>query len=514
MFENTNFAPLTWSQRPPRLGPLAVAMACVFLASLCGVLPAAGRPNVLWICADDHAAYVCGADGNQHVHTPRLDHLASEGMRFSHAYCNSPVCTASRQSFLTGRYPHSVGVTLLKTPLAESETTLAEMLHEAGYRSTAIGKMHFNSHLKHGFDLLIDMPDYQRAIAARQSEPLPPGIEVLPTWRPFRDPARTWLNSLCRPYGATDADMAGTFFAAEAGRQLRAAGDKPFFLMVSFYEPHSPFHFPVEFRGRHNPAQFAVPELGPDDEAQIPACFRDLSREEKQGIIAAYYTSVEFLDKNVGRVLDELAESGHADDTLVIYSGDHGYMLGQHGRFEKHCSFEPAVRAPLMMRMPGRVRAGITSPEFVELIDIVPTVLELCGAPVPKAVQGRSLVKLLDGVTDVHRDCVFVEYAENEEAMIRTEQWKLIYSTGRRERQDGYTTGRPLPGKTLLLFDVEADPDETTNLAARPEHAALVDELTMRLADQMRGIMPNQDEIPEGTTADVILEKCLPPTDE
>jgi choline-sulfatase len=447
------------------------------------------------------------------VRTPRLDNLATAGMRFSRAYCNAPVCTASRQSFLTGRYPHSVGVTLLKTPLAESETTLAEMLNEASYRTTAIGKMHFNSPLKHGFDHLIDLPDHKRMIVTRQPEPLPAGIDVLPEWRPFRDPARIWLNGFCRPYGATDADMAGTFFAAEAGRQLCAAGDEPFLLMVSFYEPHSPFHFPIEFRGRHDPAQFAVPELCPDDEGQIPACFRGLSREEKQGIIAAYYTSVEFLDKNVGRVLDELAKSGHADDTLVIYTGDHGYMLGQHGRFEKHCCFEPAVRAPLVMRLPGRVRAGITSPALVELIDIVPTVLELCGVSVPKAVQGRSLVKVLDGGTEVHRDCVFVEYAENEEAMIRTDHWKLIYSTGRRERQDGYTTGRPLPGKTVLLFDVEADPDETTNLAARPEHAALVDELTTRLADHMRGIMRGPDEIPAGATADQILEKCLPPTE-
>ena len=176
--------------------------------------------------------------------------------------------------------------------------------------------------------------------------------------------------------------------------------------------------------------------------------------------MAAYYTSVEFLDKNVGRVLDALAESGHADDTLVIYSGDHGYMLGQHGRFEKHCSYEPAVRAPLIMRLPGRVRAGTVTPALVELIDIVPTVLDLCHSPVPENVQGRSLAKLLDGGTNLHRDCVFVEYAENEEAMIRTDRWKLIYSTGRRERQDGYTTGRPLAGKVVRLFDVVADPDE------------------------------------------------------
>ena len=493
---------------------IVIACGLCLATILAGFVQAAPRPNVLWICADDHAANVYGAYGNRQVRTPRLDELAAEGLRFSRAYCNSPVCTASRQSFLTGRYPHSVGVTLLKTALPESETTLAEMLRDVGYRTSAIGKMHFNSRLSHGFKTLVDLPDYQRALAARQREPFADDIEVLGAWKPFRDPARIWLNGSYRPYGATDADMAGTYFAAEAARQLHAAGDKPFFMMVSFYEPHSPFHFPVEFRGRHDPAEMPVPEVGPDDSEQIPAIFRDLSRAEKQGIIAAYYTSVEFLDRNVGRVLDALKESGHEHDTLVIYTGDHGYMLGQHGRFEKHCSYEPTIRAPLVMRYAERIRNGRSSAALVELIDVVPTVLEVCGVAVPEPVQGRSLCRLLDGSTDAHRDCVFVEYAENEEAMIRTDRWKLIYTTGRRERQDGYTTGRPLTGNAVRLFDVEADPNEITNLAGRPEHAALVEELTMRLADHMRKIARRPVELPEGADADAILAVTLPPADE
>ncbi|HVU87360.1 MAG TPA: sulfatase [Pirellulales bacterium] len=469
---------------------------------------------MLWICADDHAAYVMGADGNERVRTPRLDQLAAQGTRFARAYCNAPVCTASRQSFLTGRYPHSVGVTVLKTALSENETTLAEILRDAGYRTTSIGKMHFNSALKHGFDTRIDMPEYQRWIATRKREPLPEGVAVLPAWKPFQDPARIWLNSFCRPYAAHDSDMAGTFFAGEAARALQAAGEQPFFLMVSFYEPHSPFHFPVEFRGRHDPAQMPVFPLGADDDAQIPAIFRDLTSAEKQGIEAAYYTSVEFLDKNVGLVLDALAAAGHADDTLVVYTGDHGYMLGQHGRFEKHCSFEPAIRVPLVMQLPGRVRAGTVSSALVELIDVAPTILDVCGVNMPDAVQGRSLARLLDGTADRHRDCVFIEYAENEEAAVRTDRWKLVYSTGRRERQDGYATGRPLPGKTVWLFDMQADPDEMTNLAARPERAALVAQLTEKLAEHMREVTPAANDLPAGADADTVLARCLPPVEE
>jgi choline-sulfatase len=361
------------------------------------------------------------------------------------------------------------------------------------------------------------MPEYGRWLATQEREPLPTDVEVLPPWKPFQDPARVWLNSFCRPFAAHEADMAGTFFAETAAHELaesHAHSDQPLFLMVSFYEPHSPFHFPVEFRDRLDPAQMPVYKSAPEDDAQIPAIFRDLTASEKQGIAAAYYTSVEFLDKNVGRVLDALAAAGHADDTLVIYTGDHGYMLGQHGRFEKHCSFEPAIRVPLIFRLPARVRAGAVSPALVELIDVVPTVLDLCGIDKPATIAGRSLAGVLDGTSDTHRDCVFVEYAENEEAAIRTNRWKLVYSTGRRERQDGYTTGRPLPGKTVRLFDMQNDPDELINLAASPEQATRVVELTAKLAQHMRDITPGASDLPKDADVDTILARCLPPVEE
>jgi choline-sulfatase len=485
----------------------------------CAVLPApvlaadARRPNVLWICADDHAPYVCGAYGNPVVRTPNLDRLSARGMRFDRAYCNAPVCTASRAAFITGRYPRTAGVTQLPTPLPATERTLATMLREAGYATAAFGKMHFNSELKHGFDERLDLPEFRKALQARGPRPIPADIEVQPPWKPFRDPARIWLNSFCRPYGAVDADMAGTWFAEQAARYLHEPRDRPFFLMVSFYEPHSPFHFPIEYRGRHNPGSFAVPRVGPEDDGQIPAVFRDLTDREKQGIIAAYYTSVEFLDRNVGRVLSALEKSGRAEDTLVVYTGDHGYMLGQHGRFEKHCCYEPAVRSPLLVVHPGKVPAGRATEALVEFIDIVPTVLASCDVPIPKEVQGKSLVPLLRGKTAKHRDQVFVEYAENEEAMIRTGRWKFIYCTGKRARKDGYETGRPLPGRTVQLFDVVNDPDEFTNLAGRPEHAGRVEEFTHRLAGHLKRTARQPELVPSGGDVRAVLEFCLQPRD-
>jgi choline-sulfatase len=474
-------------------------------------------PNVLWICGDDHSAFVYGAYGNTLAHTPNLDRLAGQGMRFDRAYCNSPVCTASRQSFLTGRYPRSVGVTRLSTPLSDGEVTLAEMLKARGYDTAAVGKMHFNSSLRHGFDVLVGEQDHAKWLADKGKRPVPPGAAVQPPWRPFKDPAAVWLNSDCRPLGLVEPDMRAAFFVDRAAQFLGEHGraeDKPFFLMVSFTEPHSPFHFPVEYHAKRRRAEeFTAPKAGPDDGAQVPAVFRDLTDAQKRGIIAAYHTSVEYHDGNVGRLLQVLEERGLARDTLVIYTGDHGYMLGEHGRFEKHCGFEPAVRAPLVMRFPGKVKEGSSTDALVELVDVVPTVLEYTGTPVPRRVQGRSLAGLLAGRTNRHRDRVMIEYSENAEGYVVTDRYKFIYCAGNRERDDGYATGRPLPGRTVRLYDLEKDPGELTNLAGRPEHAGLVAELTAALANHMKVTARRPERIPAADDVHEILDVCLQPDD-
>lgn len=500
----------------------ALFAICLFVVVLSeSPRAAAAQPNVLWICADDLAPYACGTYGGTRAKTPNIDRLAARGMRFDRAYCNSPVCTASRQSFLTGRYPRTIGVTQLETALPESETTLAELLRSAGYETAAIGKMHFNSALTHGFDLRLDNAEHQRALKERGAKPLPAGVAVLPSWRPFVDPARIWLNADCLPFGAVDGDMAGTWFAGEGADFLAVRGGaaptgtakRPFFLMVSLYEPHSPFRFPVEFAGRHRSDEFAVPPVGADDGWQIPAIFRDLSDRDKQGIACAYHTSVEFLDKNVGLVLDALDRSGERENTLVVFTGDHGYLLGHHGRFEKHCSFEEAIRAPLVIVPPGQVEPNRQTSALVEFIDIAPTILEYCGVTTPGTVQGRSLVPLLSGKATGHRDTVFVEYAENEEAAIRTERWKFIYTTGKRERKDGYETKLPLPGRAIRLYDVQADPQELMNLAARPENARVVADFTGQLAEHLRRTAREPELIPKGDDLHAILDFCLQPRD-
>lgn len=468
--------------------------------------------NVLLIAADDHAAYVTGVYGNTKVRTPNIDRLAAQGVRFDRAYCNSPVCTASRQSFLTGRYPRTTGVTQLRTALPESEITLAEVLSGAGYATATYGKMHFNSVLSHGFDEIIDRPQHR---AYLQSLPERAVIEqeVLPPWRPFRDPANIWLNADYLPYGATIPEMESTFFADNAERFLREDREQPFFLMVSFYEPHSPFHFPVEYAGRHDPDTFDVPDVQPQDAWQIPEIFESLSHEEKQGIRAAYYTSVEFLDMNVGRVLDALDQSPHRENTLVIYLGDHGYMLGQHGRIEKHCSYEPAIRAPLIVAGPGIEGAGRGTDALVEFVDIAPTILDACGIDIPATMQGKSLQGILDGTSDAHRPHVVVEYSENEEACIRADRWKLVYITGNRDRDDGYITAKPIPKRNIMLFDLENDPEELNNLANLPEQRERVEGLLDTLIEHLIQTARKPEAIPNTDDPHELLAHLLQPDD-
>jgi choline-sulfatase len=435
--------------------------------------PATSRPsrlpNIVWIIADDHAAYVSGAYGNPLARTPNIDRLAAAGVRFERAYCNSPLCSASRQSFLTGRYPHATGVTLLQTSFPDREVTLAEHLGALGYECAAIGKMHFNNNLPHGFASRIDYPQYNAWLKTHPLKPVPADIEVLPEWRPFRDHARVWLNGFYRPFRCYDQDMPGTWLARQAVEFIDANRHKPFFLIVSFYEPHSPFRFPIEFRNRFKPGEMPLQRPGPEDAWQIPAIFEDLTDDEKRGITAAYYTSTEFLDKNVGLVLDGLARTGLDRDTLICYFGDNGYNLGHHGRFEKHCFYEEAVRVPLILTWKDRIRPRLPARALVEFADIVPTALDLCGLPPMQRLHGRSLRPVIEGKADQVHPCAFSEYLDNEEAMVRTDRYKLVYTTGKRKRTDGYWIRNPLSSRKIMLFDVVDDPQEFHDVADRPD---------------------------------------------
>jgi choline-sulfatase len=469
--------------------------------------------NVLFIIGDDSSAQVIGCYGNTLVRTPNLGRLASAGTRFDRAYCNSPICTPSRQSMITGKLPHAAGVTLLQTALAEDQLTIAEHLKQFGFKTAAVGKMHFNSQLTHGFDYRLDSPEYEAYIRQHPPRVPPDSVRVKPRWRPFQDPARIWLNADMLPTRYYDADSEGTWLARKAIEFLRENKENRFCLWLGFEEPHAPFDFPIEYTGKYDPASMPVPSVGPEDGRWIPAVFKDLTEADKRGIIASYYTSTEYLDKNVGLVLDGLKELGLSENTLVIFVGDNGYLLGDHGRFEKHSMWEAAVRVPLILRDPQFGR-GKAIGAMVEFIDLLPSILERLQVPLMSNLQGKSLVPLLQGKGRKPRDYVFSEYLPDNMAMVRTAEWKYIFTSGRKDLDLGYQTGNPPPGITHMLYDLRRDPGETHNLAGDPRYSSVLRDLQRKMLARFRETHPRSPSLPRGLSIEQSLAWFCEPPDQ
>ena len=472
------------------------------------------KSNFLFIIADDHAGYVLGADGNGQARTPHLDALAAEGVRFAGHYCNAPVCTPSRQSFLTGQLPHAAGVTRLPTPLADDKPTLARQFRKAGYPTAVFGKMHFNRPGvpgMHGLEIActedVLTRQWEKQVKPR---PVPPDTRTKPPWKPLKDPARIWLNADKLPYPRFSADMRAAFQVRLTEQFLQEHRDTPFALWVSFLEPHSPYDFPIEYRNNFAANEFPVPQVGLEDDWQIPLIFRDLTPADKQGIIASYYTSVQFLDRNIGQVLRKLRELNLDDNTFVVYTADHGYDLGQHGRFEKHCGYDPALRVPLLMRYPRRIHPGFVTDltEHVDLTATIRDVMELEPLPVE---HGRSLRPYLERARVEPREHVFSEYLENEEAYIRTDRWKFIYFSGKRARRDGYVVIDPTPGPYKILFDLHADPGEFHNVSK--EHPEVVERLETVMLARFRETHPDAHNEPRSLGREQALDYYLRPRD-
>ncbi|MCX6594551.1 MAG: sulfatase-like hydrolase/transferase [Acidobacteria bacterium] len=496
-----------WTRRQVlAAGPGAVMAAPTMAAQ---TIPASGarRPNLLFLIADDHAGYVLGANGNPLAETPHLDRLAGEGTRFAQHFCNSPVCTPSRQSLLTGKLPHAAGVTRLPTPLDPAAPTLAKQLKKAGYATAVFGKMHFNQPGRpglHGFDVCMTEREIQQGWL-REVKPRPLANRVKPEWRPFQDPARVWLNADQLPYGRVAGEMRSDYCVAQALKWLDAQPTtQPWALWVSLQEPHSPFDFPVEDYGHFDPARFTPPRVGPEDAWQIPKIFRPLTDEDKRGIIAAYYTSARFLDRNMGRVLDHVRSKKLEENTLTVYTADHGYSLGHHGRFEKHCGYTPAMHVPLLLRWPGKIKQQAVT-HLTEHLDLTPTVTELLGIdPVPGA-QGQNLL------SGEPRESLFCEYLENEEAFVRTERWKYIFCSGRRARGDGYDIDQPTPGRYHRLYDLKSDPGEFTDVVGK--FPLIVNEMQSHLLERFRATHPEAEKEPGLGGKEAALEFYVRPRD-
>ncbi len=479
--------------------------------------------NVVVIVGDDHAYTALGAYGNEIVQTPNLDELAANGAMFTNAYSNSPLCSASRQSMLTGKYPHATGVSLLFTPFNDNaNTTIAEHLKAEGFATALIGKNHFNSFIwwnlyanglpKFGFDTLISRREHRSWLKLNPADPVPENI------RTFNDPSNlpkkiANMNPETLPQPCYNKDCAGTFLAESAIRFMEENHNNRFLLWLAFNEPHAPFVFPVEYAGKYKSDDITLPQGSDEDDRWIPDRFKGFTDEQKKGIIASYYTSVEYMDKNVGLVIDALKEKGMYDETLIIYLGDQGYLLYDHKRFEKHTMWKESIKSPLIIAGNKNIPQNKSYDELIEFIDVVPFICEALGVGLMEEAQGRSFYDLLTGSSYQEKDFVFAEFLEDNKAMVANRKWKYIFSTGKRDLGQGYSTGSGPAGILHKLYDLESDPGETTNLAYISTNKDIVNKMQKVMIERFLETHPYAGEIPDNLTIDGKLVWLCEPRD-
>ena len=369
------------------------------------------RPNILWICTDQQRYDTIGALGNGAVSTPNLDRLAREGLAFERAYCQSPICTPSRASFLTGMYPSSIRVNRNGNPdFPDFPPLISKTLADAGYTCGLIGKLHLTSAYGRRETRVDDGYSYWQYSHAPRDD-----------WEEGHDYA-DWVRSKGADLGELVQDPAGvpaqlhqtTWCAEKTIEFMETNRSRPWFASVNIYDPHPPFNPPAAYRDLFDPQDVKPPIFQPCDLAQqqklaaldFQSTARDpaeldinspilpqsptrrLVEAETEGardaltLIAAYYAMIKLIDDQVGRILAALDESGQREDTIVIFTSDHGETLGDHGLILKGCRFyEGLVRVPLIWSWPGAFKAGVRSPALVELTDIAPTLLDVCGLP-------------------------------------------------------------------------------------------------------------------------------------
>ena len=459
------------------------------------------RPNILILYTDQQRWDALGANGNVEIRTPHLDRLASEGVNFDHCFVQNPVSMPSRVSFLTGRYPSSLGLSHMGVPVPPDTVTLPRLLRGYGYTSGQIGKLHFLPHANrdhrephpdYGFDHLEICDDpgcyhdaYRAWVAARAPDqldlvslgPAPGAID----WKRVmgvedgivhpeeRFPKRP-LASRCR------SDLTNTAFVAEQTMEFVAAHNGGPFLCVSgFYSPHSPWVAPQEFIDRYDPEALTVPTFPPELEAQR----RDghFSDEELRGARQGYYAMVSEVDHHVGRILDHLDSLGIADNTIVVFTSDHGEWLGEHLQYGKgHPGHDQVTRVPLLMRWPSGARGGLRVSRVVEALDVLPSLLEAAAIQRPYDLQGTSLLPDLRGERASGPGCAITEMTEGER------NWKTL-------RLDGLRYVVESSGEEAL-FDLERDPEAYVDVAADTAYAGRLHEarrtLLRRLLERER----------------------------
>jgi iduronate 2-sulfatase len=446
--------------------------------------------NVLFIAADDLNNDL-GCYGHQLVKSPNIDKLAARGVRFDRAYCQFPLCSPSRSSLMTGLRPDTTRVYDLQKHFREAApdvVTLPQLFQRNGYFAARVGKIyHYGVPRDIGTNGLDDEPSWNVRINPR-------GVDkdeekVLTNHTPNLGIGSS-LSLYASP--APDEEHTDGKVAAETIRLLELNKDKPFFIAAGFYRPHCPFIAPKKYFDLYPFEKIAAPDFSATEWARLlPASLFSkqphfgVSVQAQREAIQAYYASISFLDANVGRLLDALDRLGLMEQTIIVFWSDHGYLLGQHGQWMKLTLFEGSARNPLIIAGPGVTAIGKVSGRTVELVDLYPTLADLCGlSSVPGNLAGRSLRPLLrnpqarwdkPAITQVRRgsgDQAFMGYS------VRNERY----------RYTEWDEGR----KGAELYDYERDSKELQSLASDPKYAKVVAQMRLLLYSVGRAAKPGK----------------------
>ncbi|PQO33795.1 sulfatase [Blastopirellula marina] len=438
------------------------------------------RFNVLFIAVDDMNNDL-GCYGNSQVHSPNIDRLAKTGTCFDRAYCQFPLCSPSRTSIMTGLRPDTTTVYDLKKHFRKvlpNVVTLPQAFEKQGYFTARVGKIyHYGNPGQIGTNGLDDDASWQ--------------TRVNPSGRDKREESLIINHTPKRGLGSslsflaaegTDEEQTDGMVATEAIRLMEENKDKPFFIAAGFYRPHCPYVAPKKYfdmypmqkvpRWKNDfPEVKTAPELAFASNKPWP--WLGANSQQLQEAQQAYWATISFVDAQVGRLLDALDRLELRDNTVIVFWSDHGYHFGDHGLVMKQSLFERSARVPLIVVAPGQKEKGTHSGRTVELVDLYPTLTDLCGVTSPERLHGESLVPLLDNPMADWNKPAITQTKRNQNRMgysLRNERYRLV-TWGEGENQ---------------LYDYENDPDEKNNLANSPEHAQLMEQLMAELKPHMK----------------------------
>ena len=457
------------------------------------------RRNVLFIISDDLNTSL-GCYGHPQVRSPNIDRLAARGVRFENAYCQFPLCGPSRNSMLTGLYPNSSGILANGQIFRQTiprHHSLSQALRLNGYFAARIGKLyHYNVPKSVGTNGHDDPGSWELELNPAGCDRLLEEGDIFSLSPGNFGGTLSWYASPRKAELHTDGML-----AADARWVLeRCARDtsRPFFVALGFYRPHTPYVAPKVYFDDYAIEQMPVVSNVDEDRLDIPKLALASAKREQDRMsdplrreaVQAYFASITFMDAQVGKVLDALDELGLADSTTVVFTSDHGYHLGEHGLWQKMSLFEQSAQVPLIIAAPGLAAKGSVVQSPVGLIDIYPTITELCGVDSAVKVQGQSLVPMLRDPAVTGRGWTLSQVTRGRRDgdnvfgySIRTARFRLT-----RWGKDG--------ADGLELYDHEVDPQELTNLAEHPDQSDRVMELSSLLDKAVAGTFPEDGKMP------------------